>query len=708
MVAEGEQIPLRPVTRPVTVESTDVAGANGIGVNGLAGGVNGLGGNVNGLGGVGEDSEDEPLVRKRKAKPETEPVEADGTGNGVPERGGGAGPTGRDPEDEPIRRGKLRKVAERKGGERPDDIFKREINEANGVKGVPGKGNEDGPAARSVGGKRKAEVSGSGRGDDAGAGLRLGLGGGFWVGLETASGAGRVLDLGFGTAGNDPKAGIQGTGIGVDASEAGMVQSEDEQRKRRKVNVVDLTTSEEETAEGETETEAEAKRRAEKGKAKVEQETEIEERGTTQTETEPEGGGTGEEEGGTGRTETELGLTGQTETESERGGTTETEPEPEQGGMGQTETEAEMRRRVVADDDPREVLAGRGKRKMRRLVDVLKIATAEEVLFEEAPRVGPREPPFLRPAKAAPAVKKPVGGKAAAKEKKPLGEKVIPDLEVPRDEKEIPSQTLNEGVGPSGTNANSAEALQGEAARSVGEDSHQAPTEPGPSGVNGHSPTESEDGVWSTPDSVFFDFDEVRKESDVLPGHYWALYDETDGMPRFYGRIDAVCANPFQVNLTWLEATEENRAAFYGRHPPLGAQSPKISPGTGEFKFGKTAQFDSINIFAYRQTAIQPLDGGAKLFPRCAEVWAMFDVERGAKRDRGGKEKAALQYELVEIVGIDGGYTVTKLMRLPRHPTLFQPVRGPNGRPLKVSVKPAVRFVGAFSGSERLFEGCLD
>jgi hypothetical protein len=329
-----------------------------------------------------------------------------------------------------------------------------------------------------------------------------------------------------------------------------------------------------------------------------------------------------------------------------------------------TQSETKRRERVAKEgrsgpDARAEVLPGRAKEKHKLLAEVL--SRAEVVSVDRVPLgdTDTCEPPFLVPAKGVnkPFVREPGPSEAG------------------------PSEP--EGVGPSKAAEVRGKTTAGEDShRPAGEGSHQHADEAGPSSANGDVP--AGDGA-QLPDTIFFDFDEVRKEADVQVGQIWALYDEVDGMPRFYGRVDSVERNPFLVDITWLEATDEEREAFYARDALL--RDHFISPGVGKFVWGSSTQFDAINIFAYQQMAALPSEKGAQLFPRCGEVWAMFRLEKQSKGDR---KSTQLSYDVVEVVGAEGGYVITKLARLPQHKSLFQPIKGLNGKPFRVSVKPAV------------------
>nr|CAB3490103.1 unnamed protein product [Digitaria exilis] len=60
-------------------------------------------------------------------------------------------------------------------------------------------------------------------------------------------------------------------------------------------------------------------------------------------------------------------------------------------------------------------------------------------------------------------------------------------------------------------------------------------------------------GCLSSPDKIIFDFEKFRDINLFAVGQIWALYDNLDGMPRFYVRIMQLDASDFKVHLEWLE-----------------------------------------------------------------------------------------------------------------------------------------------------------
>ncbi|XP_031491379.1 uncharacterized protein LOC116258388 [Nymphaea colorata] len=143
-------------------------------------------------------------------------------------------------------------------------------------------------------------------------------------------------------------------------------------------------------------------------------------------------------------------------------------------------------------------------------------------------------------------------------------------------------------------------------------------------------PLEKFDGSVSTsliieiPDSDFYNFDDNRNESTFEEGHIWAIYDEADGMPRIYARIQKVISRkPFFVLLNWLQSVTG------------------MNNSCGQFKIGRGTSCDVLNLFSHRVTwDISPFTGDIRIHPKKNEVWAVSYV---------ATEHASL-HQIVEIL----------------------------------------------------------
>ena len=54
-------------------------------------------------------------------------------------------------------------------------------------------------------------------------------------------------------------------------------------------------------------------------------------------------------------------------------------------------------------------------------------------------------------------------------------------------------------------------------------------------------------------DSYFFEFDQNRIDNCFKEDQIWAIYDDSDGIPRYYALINKVVSlHPFEVQLRWM------------------------------------------------------------------------------------------------------------------------------------------------------------
>ncbi|GFQ05276.1 Dnaj homolog subfamily b member 12 [Phtheirospermum japonicum] len=142
-------------------------------------------------------------------------------------------------------------------------------------------------------------------------------------------------------------------------------------------------------------------------------------------------------------------------------------------------------------------------------------------------------------------------------------------------------------------------------------------------------------------DPEFNDFDKVREEGCFSVNQFWACYDEADGMPRFYAKVKKVCASPFELIITWLEADpiDEAHAKWIEEELPVGC---------GGFKLGDTITTSSRLTFSHQMHCEKGKKRGSLIvYPRKGQVWAIFkDWDMNWISDGDRKYK----YEVVEIL----------------------------------------------------------
>ncbi|CAF1703533.1 uncharacterized protein LOC106388836 [Brassica napus] len=149
------------------------------------------------------------------------------------------------------------------------------------------------------------------------------------------------------------------------------------------------------------------------------------------------------------------------------------------------------------------------------------------------------------------------------------------------------------------------------------------------------SGSEAKPNVINCDDPEFSDFDKLRAKGCFQPGQIWALYDDGEGMPRFYGLITTARTTPvFSVTYKWLESEEDEEA----RNLPVSV---------GKYRLGGDEKTDNTNVFSH---FVQMRIGRArrlKVFPKKGETWALFkNWNKGVPSDSDSSH----EYEFVEIL----------------------------------------------------------
>ncbi|CAA3022395.1 Hypothetical predicted protein [Olea europaea subsp. europaea] len=97
------------------------------------------------------------------------------------------------------------------------------------------------------------------------------------------------------------------------------------------------------------------------------------------------------------------------------------------------------------------------------------------------------------------------------------------------------------------------------------------------------------------PDANFCNFDEDRVEASFSEKQVWALYDDEDGMLRYYAPIHGVMSrNPFKMQISWLNSKS---TAELG---PLNWVSSGFVKPSGYFRVGKPEVNKSLRSFLHQ------------------------------------------------------------------------------------------------------------
>ncbi|XP_024392947.1 uncharacterized protein [Physcomitrium patens] len=184
----------------------------------------------------------------------------------------------------------------------------------------------------------------------------------------------------------------------------------------------------------------------------------------------------------------------------------------------------------------------------------------------------------------------------------------------------------------------------------IEEISSESDDEPEASEVSevGAKPEEDEDTdrAIAVQSAEFHDFDLTRTESDFEIDHFWALYDDQDGMPRFYARVIDVRRDPFQVKVRWLESFKPNLPAN------CLVKTAHLSTSCGEFIIG-TEILQDLPAFSHKIEVQQEGNNKrsmVKYFPEIEEIWALYrDWDKKHPKKEDDVTEIQYNYDLVQV-----------------------------------------------------------
>ncbi|GLJ44370.1 hypothetical protein SUGI_0929880 [Cryptomeria japonica] len=170
------------------------------------------------------------------------------------------------------------------------------------------------------------------------------------------------------------------------------------------------------------------------------------------------------------------------------------------------------------------------------------------------------------------------------------------------------------------------------------------------------------------PDADFHDFDKDRAPDCFKEEQIWAVYDDDDGMPRFYARIHKILkSKEFEVKMNWLEPLKKDKfvndwldAGFY--------------QSNGDFKVAKKLSNGNLNIFSHIVAWEKRPKGIVRIVPQKGDVWALYK-EWSCSWNEDTPPHDRHIYEMVEISTDynDGdGVGVIPLVKIDRFKSVFQ------------------------------------
>lgn len=205
--------------------------------------------------------------------------------------------------------------------------------------------------------------------------------------------------------------------------------------------------------------------------------------------------------------------------------------------------------------------------------------------------------------------------------------------------------------------------------------------------LNQEPSPEEGSGEISVPDADFYSFGD-HSESSFQSDQVWAMYDEEDGMPRYYALIKKVISTrPFNVRVAHLQANDCNefRASNW--------ISYGYSKTCGEFQVGVSKHIDHVNIFSHEVKPEKGIGGIIRIFPKKGDIWALY-LNWSPDWDEFTPDDEMYKYELVEVLDSykpTEGISVMPIVKVPGFVSVFKPLHNTK-RSRRIPKKEMMRF----------------
>ncbi|KAI3936628.1 hypothetical protein MKW92_050183 [Papaver armeniacum] len=167
----------------------------------------------------------------------------------------------------------------------------------------------------------------------------------------------------------------------------------------------------------------------------------------------------------------------------------------------------------------------------------------------------------------------------------------------------------------------------------------------------------------------FYDFDVDKSEESFAFDQIWTIYDDTDGMPRFYAWINKVYS-PFKVDVTWLDfiAGDIDETAWKRSGLPVAC---------GKFKYEKTDTIEDIGTFSHKIFQKRSVNKSYNIYPQKGETWALYK-NWNLKWSSDPDNHREYEYEFVVVLSDyskKSGVLVSHLVKLKGFVCLFKPTK---------------------------------
>lgn len=185
----------------------------------------------------------------------------------------------------------------------------------------------------------------------------------------------------------------------------------------------------------------------------------------------------------------------------------------------------------------------------------------------------------------------------------------------------------------------------------------------------------------SVPDPDFHDFDGDRIENTFGENQVWAVYDDDDGMPRYYALIhNVISKKPFEMRISWLNSKTNDEFA------PIKWVESGFPKTSGDFRIGKRETYSTLNSFSHRVKWTKGSRGVVHIYPKKGDAWALY---RNWSLDWNEftEDEIIHKYDMVEVLkdySEEHGVNVAPLVKVAGFKTVFHQ----NADPRKVKNIP--------------------
>lgn len=191
-----------------------------------------------------------------------------------------------------------------------------------------------------------------------------------------------------------------------------------------------------------------------------------------------------------------------------------------------------------------------------------------------------------------------------------------------------------------------------------------------PANSHGDSDVEEDNTVSMTvPDPDFHDFDKDRTEKSFGSNQVWAVYDEDDGMPRYYAMVhNVISLKPFKIRISWLNSKTNHELG------PLDWVACGFPKTSGDLRIGKHGVYKYLHSFSHKVKWTKGTRGAVRIYPAKGDVWALYR-NWSPDWDEHTPDEVIHKYDMVEVLedyNEERGVSIVPLVKVAGFKTVFR------------------------------------